>query len=154
MNLLLRAAFTGTVASLVSATALAALAKQEGKGALQPLNATSHWLHGNSAGHIRRGDLEHTAVGFLTHHASTIFWSLLFEHVLGRQSRKPTSLLRDGMAMSAVAAAVDYGLTPRRLTPGWEVPLSPGSMVLGYGALAIGLASGALITRRIGDRAR
>jgi hypothetical protein len=155
MNLLNRAAVTGTVASAVSAVALAALARHEGVGALQPLNATSHWLHGNEAGHVRRGDAQHTGVGLLTHHASTIFWAVLFEKFLGGRPRDPLSLLGHGVAMSALAAAVDYGLTPKRLTPGWEVALSTRSMVLAYGALAIGFAAGAAVARKAkGTQAR
>jgi hypothetical protein len=43
---------------------------------------------------------------------------------------------------SAVAAAIDYGVTPKRFTPGWELLLSKRSMVVAYGALALGLAFG------------
>ncbi|HJU18551.1 MAG TPA: hypothetical protein VJ770_19030 [Stellaceae bacterium] len=48
--------------------------------------------------------------------------------------------------MSAIAAAVDYGATPKRLTPGWELVLSKHLMVATYGAMALGLAGGALVT--------
>ncbi len=50
--------------------------------------------------------------------------------------------------MAALAAAVDYGLTPRRLTPGWELVLSRRSMVATYAAMALGLAAGAMLARR------
>jgi hypothetical protein len=39
---------TGTVASVVSSAALT-LPARERKGALQPINATSHWLYGDEA---------------------------------------------------------------------------------------------------------
>ncbi|RWB92797.1 MAG: hypothetical protein EOQ56_36735, partial [Mesorhizobium sp.] len=52
---------TGTVASVVTAAFLALLAKAEGKSALQTTNATSHWLHGDKAGAVRKADLAHTA---------------------------------------------------------------------------------------------
>jgi len=148
MRLLFRTAVTGSIASLVSASALMLLARSEGKGSLQPLNATSHWLQGDRAGHVKRGDIAHTAVGFLTHHASAIFWALLLERFWGGGARPAPALLRDGFAMSALAAAVDYGLTPKRLTPGWEIPLSTRSMILAYGALAVGFAAGAVVTHR------
>ncbi len=41
---------TGTVASVTSTLALGLLARSEGKGALQPVNAISHWLNGKKAG--------------------------------------------------------------------------------------------------------
>ena len=144
---------SGTVASLASAGALALLAKAEGKRALRPINATSHWLHGKKAG--KRGDLDatHTLVGFATHYASAVFWALPFE--FWRARRRPSStgtLLRDACMTSAIAAAVDYGLTPERFTPGWELVLSKRSMVLTYGALALGLAVGAKLAQARIDR--
>ena len=44
-------------------------------------------------------------------------------------------------ASPAIAAAVDYGATPRRFTPGWELVLSRAGMALVYSAMAAGLAA-------------
>jgi general stress protein 26 len=47
------------------------------------------------------------------------------ERWLARQPQHtPLLILRDAAAMSAIAAAVDYGITPKRATPGWEEVLS------------------------------
>lgn len=139
---------SGSVASVAAAAALAILARAEGKGALQPVNATSHWLHGEEAGHFRRADAAHTLVGFTTHHASALFWALPFEIWLARHPpRSRTHLLRDAAVMSAIAAAVDYGMVPKRLTPGWEEVVSKRSIAVAYGALALGLFAGAMLTR-------
>jgi hypothetical protein len=54
--------------------------------------------------------------------------------------------------VAAIAAAVDYGLVPKRLTPGWESVLSKRSILATYGVLALGLAAGAMLTQ--GGRAR
>lgn len=70
---------TGSVASVVSTAALAALAKMEGKRAAQPVNSTSHWLHGEKAARVGQIDAAHTGVGIATHHASAVFWALPFE---------------------------------------------------------------------------
>ncbi len=43
---LLRMLVSGAAAAAASTTALALLAPAEGKGALQPVNFTSHWLNG------------------------------------------------------------------------------------------------------------
>ena len=140
---------SGTVASATSSVALALLARAERRGALQPVNATSHWLHGERAAAVTRADLAHTAVGYATHHAATLFWAVLFERWIG--ARRPVRLLpilRDAMAMSAIAAVVDYTLTPKRFTPGWEFVLSKRSMAAAYGAMGFGLAIGAVSTRR------
>jgi len=142
------ALLTGTVASLATTAALALLAKTEGKRAPQPTNSTSHWLHGESAGNVRRVDAAHTAVGYLTHHASAIFWALLFEAWLAdRPRRSPARMLANASAMAGVAAAVDYGITPKRLTPGWEEVLPKRSIVATFGVLALGLAAGALASQ-------
>lgn len=136
---------TGTVAALVSAMALAALAKSEGKGALQPLNATSHWIQGDAAAQVERPTARHTLVGFATHHLSSVLWAGFFEAWLARNPpRSMWSLLRDAFAMSGIAAAVDYGATPHRFTPGWELALSKKSLAVTYVAFAFGLAAGAL----------
>jgi general stress protein 26 len=141
---------SGTVASLAMTAALALLAKKEGKGALQPVNSTSHWLHGEEAGSFRAMDMSHTAVGFGTHHLSAIFWAAIFERWLANQpQRTPLLMLRDAAAMSAIAAAVDYGITPKRATPGWEEVLSKSSIGVTYGAMALGLAAVAMLAQEL-----
>lgn len=151
----LSAVVTGTVAAIVSTAALAALAKMEGKGALQPTNATSHWLQGDEAANVELPDAEHTLVGFATHHASGIFWAAPFEAWLAANPpRSFWNLLRDAFTMSGIAWAVDYGAAPRRFTPGWELVLSRRSMFVSYVALAFGLAAGALVSERVRGSAR
>ncbi len=139
---------SGTAASVVSTVALGVLARAEGKGALQPVNATSHWLNGDKAGSFKRADAAHTVVGYATHQAATVFWAVLFERWNG--PARPLAVLPTlgrALAVSVIAAAVDYGATPRRFTPGWEFVLSKRSMAGAYGAMAAGLAAGALMTR-------
>ena len=143
-----RAAVSGTAASIASFLALAASAKVEGRDALRPVNATSHWLHGPEAAAVSDGDLAHTGLGYATHHAATLFWATLFEVWTARRPRTPLSLARDAAAVAAIAAAVDYLATPKRFTPGWEYVLSKRSMSLAYAALGAGLALGAYASDR------
>jgi len=77
------------------------------------MNATSRWLHGDRAA-LRHGvDAAHTLIGYATHYASALFWGLPFEAWLAiRPPRTAGGLLRHACAMSAVAAAIDYGVTP------------------------------------------
>lgn len=146
----LSASISGSIASIVSTATLAALARAEGKGALQPTNSTSHWLHGSFAGQVREMDVPHTLTGYATHHASAIFWAFPFERWLqSRPPRSPGQMLIDAAGMSVIAAAVDYGLAPKRFTPGWEDVLSVRSIGIAYGALALGLAAGALVTQSL-----
>jgi hypothetical protein len=140
------AVISGTVASLVSSATLGMLARLEGKSAVQPLNATSHWLHGENAGKVSELDARHTATGYATHHGASIFWATLFEAVLQGKQRTPLEIVKYAALVSAVAAAVDYGLVPKRLTPGWEEALSKPSMTAGFAAMALGLALGGVLT--------
>ncbi len=149
ITLLRRALLSGTTASATSTAALALVARLEGKGALQPVNATSHWLNGKAAASVSRADRVHTGVGYLTHHAATLFWAALFERAIAR--RRPLGalpMLGSALATSIVAAAVDYQATPKRFTPGWEFVLSRRAMAVAYAAMAVGLAAGALATQR------
>jgi hypothetical protein len=57
-------------------------------------------------------------------------------------------IVRDAAAMTAVAAFVDYQLTPKRLTPGFEAHLSKGAMVGVFAAFGAGLALGAILNRQ------
>src|SRR3954449_9923237 len=140
------ALISGTAASLAMTAALALLAKTEGKGALQPINSTSHWLHAEQAGSVRSLDVSHTGLGFGTHHVSALFWALIFERWLAtRPGRTRLLLLRDAAAMSAIAALVDYVITPKRFTPGWEEVLSKRSIGVTYAAMALGLTAGAML---------
>ena len=142
------AIFTGTVASLASTAALALLARSQGKAAVQPTNSTSHWLHGDKAALVRRIDAAHTGVGYATHHASAIFWALTFHWWLSRRPPgSPARLLRDASVMTAIATTVDYVMTPKRLTPGWEEVLPKKSIALAYVAFAVGLTIGALASQ-------
>ena len=149
ITLLRRALLSGTAASATSTAALALVARLEGKGALQPVNATSHWLNGEAAASITHADPAHTGVGYLTHHAATLFWATLFERAIAR--RRPLGvlpMLGSALAMSAVAAVVDYRATPKRFTPGWEFVLSRRAMAAAYAAMAVGLAAGALAAQQ------
>ncbi len=142
---------SGAIASATSTAALALLARAEGKGAFQPVNATSHWKNGEQAAAFKQADLAHTAVGYATHHAATVFWAVLFERWVGvRRPAAALPLVLDALAVSAFAAAVDYGATPKRFTPGWEFVLSKRSMAAAYAAMALGLAAGASVNRRAG----
>ena len=62
------------------------------------------------------------------------------------------SALADAVVMSAIAAAVDYGPTPKRFTPGWELVLSRRGMAVAYAAMALGLAARVAITAPCGIR--
>ena len=146
MSTFSRAVTSGSIAAGTSSLALAALAIGAGKSAPQPLNATSHWLHGAGAARVRQLDLAHTGVGYATHHTATIFWAASFEAWAGaRPVSGKGDIMARALAISALAAVVDYTITPKRFTPGWEYVLSKRAMGAVYVAMAAGFAGTALV---------
>jgi hypothetical protein len=137
-----RALMSGTLASVFAALALAACARREGRAAPQPMNATSHWLHGDQAATLPDTHWSHTGLGFGTHHTAAMMWAGLFETLRQRaRSDSTAAVVRDAVVSSGVAAFVDYVLTPHRFTPGWELVVSKRSMALAYAALGAGFVT-------------
>jgi hypothetical protein len=64
-----------------------------------------------------------------------------------RRRDRPTTVA-SAAAVAALAYVVDYHLIPRRLTPGWELRLSRGSVALGFVALGVGLGVAGLLRAR------
>lgn len=150
---LTRALVTGTFGSLASTAALMAVGAAEGLAPCQPTNATAHWLRGPIAAAVPKPSMRFTGVGYATHHAATTFWALGYERWAGsRVVLTPASAVAGAIVVSAVAAAVDYGATPKRFTPGWEYILRKRSIAVAYAAMAAGLAAGALLTRQRSGR--
>ena len=148
VRVLRSACLSGSVAALASTAALAAAAHMEGKASVRPINATSHWLNGSAAGSYEGFDAAHTVVGFLTNLVASIFWATFFEAWRVRHpTAAPLPMLRETAILSAIAVAVDYGATPKRFTPGWELVLSKKGMTISYAGLALGLAAGGLWTQ-------
>jgi hypothetical protein len=148
-RVLREAIVSGTLAGLFSAAVLAITGKRETGSPVAAINAESHWLWGDESLREDRLTLRHTLAGIVTHQLSTVFWATLF--ALVRSDRKavhrvPEAIL-GGIATSAAAAAIDYTLVPKRLTPGFEHRLSNGSMVGVFAAIAAGLAVGTLLMR-------
>jgi hypothetical protein len=146
-----RALRSGAAASLLSAVALALGGLIENRAAAGPLNGPSQWVFGRWAAYLRRPSLRHTLTGILIHHLTATGWALLHERLLGagKVSQTPAQRLGRAAATAAVANVVDFKLTPKRLTPGFEHQLSRKSLFFVYAAFAVGLALwGAALTDR------
>jgi hypothetical protein len=138
----------GTLASVLSALALAWRGRGDTGSTLAAVNAPSHWFWGRQA--LRRNDASarYTLVGTLVHHGSSVFWALLYDG-LQRARRRPTpaDAVADAAAVTALAALVDLKVVPERLTPGFERRLSNRSLVWVYAAFGAGLALGGWLTQ-------
>lgn len=144
-----QALVSGTLASVLSTAVLALLGKSALGKPLAPTNATSHWLWGERAYNEFDPSFQHTAVGYATHHASAVMWATIFERWLNYSGTlRPSEIVRDAAAMTAIASFVDYQLTPPRLRPGFEAHLSKGALAGVFTAFGAGLALGAILNRQ------
>lgn len=144
-----RALISGSIASAVSTAALLVMSRLEGNRALQPVKATAHWLYGERAAVPAGIDGRRALIGYATNHAAAVFWALLFEAARSRRRRDDlVGTATTAAGVSALAAAVDYGVMPRRLTPGWELAVSKESVAAAFVALAAGLTLGGLLADR------
>jgi len=164
----LNAVVSGSVASLLSALAMTLRGRHESGTPAAPINAVSHWVHGDRAYRVDRTDVRHSVVGYLVHHASAIFWGVLYELLLQRLivsrdrsltaasrrqggSARPAGPRRPALpsagevvigaaGVTALAALTDLRLVPPRFSPGFEQRLGAISLVLVYLAFGTGLA--------------
>ena len=142
-------AVAGSAASLLSTAALAALGPRQAGSVPGPLNAASHWLWGDESLREDGFTWRHTLTGLLTQHAASIMWATLYARVYGHreEAKRLPNAIAGGIATSAVAYVVDYTITPKRFTPGYEHRLDGKGMLGVYVALAIGFTAGALALR-------
>lgn len=140
----------GNMAGLASGALLALRGQAEIRRPLAPLNAPSHWVWGDRALRQDGGSLRYTLLGMLIHQASAVMWGVLYERFVARPRPGPALELelRDAVVATAAAATVDFVLTPRRFTPGFERRLSLPSLVLVYAGFAAGVAIGSRLVRR------
>jgi hypothetical protein len=131
---------SGSAANLASLIALTVAGKLESDNGIAPTNAISHWIWGDNATREDDASLRHTLVGYGIHHAASIFWAVFYEKWFGQDDDKPEpQALAEQAAMAALACFVDYQLTPKRLTPGFEKRLSRKSLFVVYTAFGLGL---------------
>ena len=145
-----RGLVSGAASSILSTVALAIVGTKETGSAFAPTNAVSHYVHGDKAALHSAPSIRYTLPGYLIHHASSTFWSIMFEKVAGRylDRKTPAGILTASAATSAFAAFADYKLTPKRLQPGYEKRISTPGLAIVYAALALGLAAGTALTRK------
>jgi hypothetical protein len=129
---------------VASTAALALRGRTDAGAAAAPINAISHWFFGDRAFRRDETNFRNTFLGYAIHHAMSVFWAVPFEASRGL-TRQRSSVRALGTA--TVACIVDYTITPRRLTPGFEKRLSKPSIALVYLAFAAGLSLGDAILR-------
>lgn len=136
----------GTAASVLSAAALAVAGSRENGAAAAPVNAISHWFWDRRALRQDGATWRFTLTGYLVHHAASVFWATLHARAWGMrpEAKRPAAAVAGAATAAGVACFVDYRLTPRRLTPGFEHRLSSPALLAVYTCFAIGLAIGSM----------
>jgi len=139
----------GSLASILSAAYLGFAGGRRGEPAA-PLNAVSHWFFGNRSLREDEPSALYTLSGYVTHHCASIFWATLYAKAWGGrpEAKRPLPAAAGAIAAAGIASFVDYQLTPKRLTPGFEHRLGRPEMVNVYACFALGLALGNLLMKR------
>ena len=140
---------TGSLASVLSAAYLVLAGQRSGVPAA-PTNAISHWFFGDPSLREDAPSLRYTVTGYLIHHASSVFWGVLHAKAWGarQEAKRPLPAIAGAAVAAGVANLVDYQLTPRRLTPGFEHRLGKPEMANVYACFAIGLAIGSMLLKK------
>jgi len=140
---------SGSLASLLSAGYLFYAGRRRGYPAA-PVNAVSHWFFGDRSLHEDEASALYTATGYFTHHAASIFWAVLHAKAWGTrpEAKTPLGAAAGAAAAATVACVVDYELTPKRLTPGFEHRLAKPEMTMVYTFFALGLMAGSLLMKK------
>ncbi|WP_240804854.1 hypothetical protein [Cupriavidus oxalaticus] len=148
-TILRRAAISGTCASLVSTGMLACGGTVDCGSAFAPVNAVSHWIWGERAMHANGPSVRHTVLGYVIHHAMSVFWAVFYETAVSRHHACGAlrTLALGGLGVAGLACLVDLKYTPHRLTPGFERRLSPRMLALVYLAFGLALPLGSLLLR-------
>ena len=139
-------AVAGTAAAVLSSIVLAVVGRKQNGSAAAPVNAASHWLWGDEALRADAATPRHTLVGLATQQGASVFWATLYALLHGHraEAKRLPDAIAGGIATSAAAYVIDYTITPKRLTPGYEHRLDGKGMLAVYAALAAGFALGAL----------
>jgi hypothetical protein len=142
------ALYGGAGAAVATLTAVALLSHLEGHSAARPINATSHVLWGPRDALSDKIDVVNTLPGLLINVGAAFFWGAVFAFSTPSASKQTSKgVIGRAFGTSLLAAAVDYGMVPRRLRPGWELALRVRSVALALAAMGAGLAAGGLTAR-------
>jgi hypothetical protein len=139
---------TGLLAGAGTTVAVMACGKAEAQGGIAPLNAVSHIPFGDKAARQDQASLKYTLTGLLLNMAAVSGWAAMQQWLVRRNKRSLLTHLAAGATTAATAYVVDYHVVPKRFTPGFEERLSPRSLAVVYGVLAVSLAAGSLLGSR------
>ncbi len=140
---------TGVVTAVATFALPALLRARRGEPVAAAFNAESHVLWGDEAARQDEVTPEYTGVGAATHLGACLFWSTIYEAMLGDARRTtPRQDFAGAAAVAAGAYVIDYHVVPKRFTPGFEMRFSAGDMLAFFATLAATLPLRRLLARR------
>jgi hypothetical protein len=150
-HLLLQSLSSGLLVSLATAAIAARQARRKTGSRLVSLNAVSHWFWGDHAAFRNVPSVKYTVTGFAIHFLASVFWAVIFERAWGRDAE--TGSVRQALAGACAIAATsyisDYGIAPRRLSPGWDLRLPRRDLAAIYTSIALALPVRGLARRAV-----
>ncbi len=138
---------SGSLASVLSTVAVSVCSRLRVGSAAAGTNAASQWVWYPRARFQHAPSRRYTTVGYLIHHASSLFWAAGYEAMHPGRATQGGRVAR-AAGIAALAYLVDYHVVPRRLSPGFEHKVGPAGMVTVYAAFAAGLWASTLLADR------
>jgi hypothetical protein len=132
---------------------LSLLAARRNVPLTQVVNSSTHAIDGRRAAEDRSASLLRTGSGMAINTGAALFWGGIGACALSFLRPHDTrGRLLAGASVAALAGLVDYGLVPRRLTPGWERVLPPADVALALAGMGAGIAAGAMLEEQLEAR--
>ena len=130
--------------------ALSLLAARRGAPLTQVINSSTHAVDGRRAALDRSASILRTGGGLAINTSAALFWGGVGACAITLlRSQWTRGRLLTGASVAALAGLVDYGLVPRRLTPGWERVLPPVDIALALAGMGAGIAAGAFLDEQL-----
>ncbi len=136
--------WAGVIAAAGTAGALIGFGAARGSPA-RPLNAIAHILVGSRGQATPGFDPLLTTLGLLLHVASLVVWAILFAYLAARLTG--WRLAGAALLYATAVFVIDLFALPRRLSPGFQLTLSWGEVVIVYAVMALLLWFGVTLAR-------
>lgn len=138
--------FTGTGAVVGTLLAMSILATRRGKSLTEVLNTSTHIFDRRAETTDSSFSFQRTGLGTMVNIGAAFFWGSVAAYAMANLQRRGTGgKLAAGCLTATVAGTVDYGLLPRRLTPGWEFVLPPTDIAIIFACMGTGISAGSII---------
>lgn len=149
-TLVKNSALPAAIATATTTAAVTALTKVNDGSGSAGMNAVSHIVWGDKAAEEDEFSAKYTLLGGALNSAAVGSWAAAHELLVEQFQlpRRVLPMLLSASLVSGIAYVTDFHIVPKRLTPGFEKRLTSKSMLFVYGALALGIAVGAVLNRK------